>query len=162
MLVQWMPWKRFFYQKQDVVQNIPFIIGIQTPWLCLMMVKHSHNNFMSMDSTFSTNKYGVSSHFFYSSIQLHFNVCILYNYICFVCDIVSTLHFNCLWRTSQWGSSSLGDFFTQYYKWHMQMDVNINCGLKKRTTKLGCQGFHHRWCCSWNWGIKAMFLFLLR
>ena len=84
----------FFYQKQDVVQNIPFIIGIQTPWMHLMMVKHSHNNVMSMDSTFSTNKYGVSSHFFYSSIQLHFNAYTLYNYICFVCDIVSSLHFN--------------------------------------------------------------------
>ena len=82
----------FFYQKQDVVQNIPFIIGIQMLWMCLMMVKHSHDNVMSMDSTFRTNKYGVSSHFFNSFIQLHFNACILYNYICFVCDIVLTLH----------------------------------------------------------------------
>ena len=124
------PWNFFFYQKQDVVQNIPFIIGIQTPWMSSMMVRHLDNNVMSMDSTVSTNKYGVSSYllFFYTSIQLHFNAYILYNYICFVCGIVSTLHFNGLWRTSQWGSSSLGDFFTQYYIWHMQMDVNINCG----------------------------------
>ena len=52
----------FFYQKQDVVQDIPFIIGIQTKWMRSMMVKHSHNNVISMDSTFSTNKYGVSSY----------------------------------------------------------------------------------------------------
>ena len=162
MLVQWVPSKLFFYQKQDVVQTIPFIIGIQTSWMHLMKVKHSHNNVMSIDSTFSTNKYGVSSHFFYSSIQLHFNAYTLYNYICFVCDIVSSLHFNGIWRTSQRGSSSLGDFFTQYYIWHMQMDDNINCVWKKRTTKLGYQGFHYRWCCSWNWGIKVMFVFLLK
>jgi hypothetical protein len=49
----------FFYQKQDIVQNIPFIIGIQTRWMRSMMVKYSHNNAMSMDSTFSTNMYGV-------------------------------------------------------------------------------------------------------
>jgi hypothetical protein len=41
------------------VQNIPFIIGIQTCWMHSMMVTHSHNNVMSMDSTFSTNMYGV-------------------------------------------------------------------------------------------------------
>ena len=52
----------FFYQKQDVIQNIPFIIGIQTKWMCSMMIKHSHNNVISMDSTFSTNKYGVSTY----------------------------------------------------------------------------------------------------
>ena len=53
--------KFFFYQQQDVVQNVPFIIGIQTSWMCSMMVKYSHNNVISMDSTFSTNKYGVST-----------------------------------------------------------------------------------------------------
>ena len=63
MLVQRVPSKLFSLPKQDV-QNIPFIIGMQTPWVHLMMVKHSHNNVMSMDSTFSTNKYGVSSIFF--------------------------------------------------------------------------------------------------
>ena len=49
----------FFYQKQNIVQNIPFIIGIQTHWMGSMMVRYSHNNAMSMDSTFSTNIYGV-------------------------------------------------------------------------------------------------------
>jgi hypothetical protein len=49
----------FFYQKQNIVQNIPFIIGIQTHWMRSMMVRYSHNNAMSMDSTFSTNMYGV-------------------------------------------------------------------------------------------------------
>jgi len=57
------PEKFFFYQKQDVNQNIPFTIGIQTRWMRSMMVKHSHNNIISMDSTFSTNKYGVSTCF---------------------------------------------------------------------------------------------------
>jgi len=52
----------FFYQKQDLVENIPFIIGIQTKWMCSMMLKYSHNNIISMDSTFSTNKYGVSTY----------------------------------------------------------------------------------------------------
>ena len=52
----------FFYQKHDVVQNIPFIRGIQTWWMWLMKVKHSHNNIIAMDSTFSTKKYGVSTY----------------------------------------------------------------------------------------------------
>ena len=52
----------FFYKKQDLVENIPFIIGIQTKWMCSMMLKYSHNNIISMDSTFSTNKYGVSTY----------------------------------------------------------------------------------------------------
>jgi len=51
----------FFYQKQDLAENIPFIIGIQTKWMRSMMLKYSHNNIISMDSTFSTNKYGVST-----------------------------------------------------------------------------------------------------
>ena len=51
--------KFFFYKQQDVVQYVPFIIGIQTSWMCSMMVKYSHNNVISMDSTFSTNKYGM-------------------------------------------------------------------------------------------------------
>eukprot|EP01018_Ginkgo_biloba_P008983 Gb_03895 [translate_table: standard] len=35
-----------------------FIIGLETPWMRKMMVKFSHNRLISMDSTFSTNKYG--------------------------------------------------------------------------------------------------------
>lgn len=50
----------FYYKGPDNVENIPFIIGIQTPWMREMMVKHSHNSIIAMDSTFSTNKYGVS------------------------------------------------------------------------------------------------------
>lgn len=53
------PDKFFYYQKQDIVQGIPFIIGIQTGWMRSMMVRHSHNDIISMDSTFSTNMYGV-------------------------------------------------------------------------------------------------------
>ena len=76
MLVQRVPSKLFSLPKQDV-QNIPFIIGIQTLWIRSTMVNHSHDGFMSMDSTFSTNKYGVSSHFFihlfnYVSMPIHY------------------------------------------------------------------------------------------
>ena len=42
------------------MKNIPFIIGIQTPWMQEMMVKHSHNSIIAMDSTFSTNKNAIS------------------------------------------------------------------------------------------------------
>ena len=53
---------KFFFYQQDVVLNVPFIIGIQTSWMRSMMVKYSHNIVISMDSTFSTNKYGVSTY----------------------------------------------------------------------------------------------------
>ena len=52
----------FFFQKQDVGENVPFMIGIQTSWMRSIMVKHLHTNVMSMDLTFSTNKYGVSTY----------------------------------------------------------------------------------------------------
>ncbi|GLJ47194.1 hypothetical protein SUGI_0996270 [Cryptomeria japonica] len=48
----------FYYKRPKNVENIPFIMGIQTPWMREMMVKHSHNSIIAMDSTFSTNKYG--------------------------------------------------------------------------------------------------------
>lgn len=70
----------FFYQQQDVVKNIPFIIDIQTKWMLSMMVKYSHNNMLSMDSTFSTNKYGINIFTKTSFIQLYFNVILLYAY----------------------------------------------------------------------------------
>eukprot|EP01018_Ginkgo_biloba_P033481 Gb_07967 [translate_table: standard] len=47
----------FFYQK-PVDDQTSFIIGLQTPWMLKMMVKFSYNSLISMDSTFSTNKYG--------------------------------------------------------------------------------------------------------
>eukprot|EP01018_Ginkgo_biloba_P026908 Gb_02105 [translate_table: standard] len=48
----------FFYQN-PLDDQTSFIIGLQTPWMHKMMVKFSHNSLISMDSTFSTNKYGV-------------------------------------------------------------------------------------------------------
>ncbi|GLJ36743.1 hypothetical protein SUGI_0739890 [Cryptomeria japonica] len=48
----------FYYKRPNNVENIPFVMGIQTPWMREMMVKHSHNSIIAMDSTFSTNKYG--------------------------------------------------------------------------------------------------------
>ena len=48
----------FFFQKPNG-PNVPFIIGIQTKWMLQTMVKLSHDSLIGMDSTFSTNKYGV-------------------------------------------------------------------------------------------------------
>eukprot|EP01018_Ginkgo_biloba_P022090 Gb_14052 [translate_table: standard] len=47
----------FFYQN-PMDDQTTFIIGLQTPWMHKMMVKFSHNSLVSMDSTFSINKYG--------------------------------------------------------------------------------------------------------
>ena len=49
----------FFYQKPNGA-DVPFIMGIQTKWMLEKMVNLSHNSLIAMDSTFSTNKYGVS------------------------------------------------------------------------------------------------------
>ena len=47
-----------FFQKPNDA-SVPFIIGIQMKWMLGTMVKLCHNNLIAMDSTFSTNKYGV-------------------------------------------------------------------------------------------------------
>ena len=52
--------KSFFFYQRPQGDDIPFIIGIQTEWMLRKMVKYSHNSIIAMDSTFSTNKYGVS------------------------------------------------------------------------------------------------------
>ena len=49
----------FFYQKLNGAEA-PFTMEIQTKWMLETMVKLSHNSLIAMDSTFSTNKYGVS------------------------------------------------------------------------------------------------------
>ena len=49
----------FVYQKPNGL-GVPFIMGIQTKWMLDTMVKLSHKSIIAMDSTFSTNKYGVS------------------------------------------------------------------------------------------------------
>ena len=49
----------FFYQKPNG-PGVPFIMGTQTKWMLDTMFKLSHNSIIAMDSTFSTNKYGVS------------------------------------------------------------------------------------------------------
>lgn len=48
----------FFFQKPNDA-GVPFIIGIQTKWMLETMVKLCHNSLIAMDSTFSTNRYGV-------------------------------------------------------------------------------------------------------
>lgn len=62
----------FYYKTLNSGENIPFIIGIQTPWMQEMMVRYSHNSIIAMDSTFSTNKYGVSLPT--STILIHFSL----------------------------------------------------------------------------------------
>lgn len=42
------------------MENVSFFIGIQTPWMREMKVINLHNSLIVIDSTFSTNKYGVS------------------------------------------------------------------------------------------------------
>ena len=59
--------------------DVPFIVGIQTPWMREMMVKHSHNSIIAIDLTFSTNKYGVSIEML--TIFIDF---IFYSFICFI------------------------------------------------------------------------------
>jgi hypothetical protein len=62
----------FFYQRPEG-EDVPFIIGIQTEWMLDMMVKCSHNNMLALDSTFSTNKCGVSFISFFN-VYIEFNV----------------------------------------------------------------------------------------
>jgi len=52
----------FFFYQTPHGDEMPFIIGIQTEWMLHNMVKYAHNSIIAMDSTFSTNKYGVSIH----------------------------------------------------------------------------------------------------
>eukprot|EP01018_Ginkgo_biloba_P022089 Gb_14053 [translate_table: standard] len=47
----------FFYQN-PMDDQTTFIIGLQTLWMHKMRVKLSHNSLITMDSTFSINKYG--------------------------------------------------------------------------------------------------------
>ena len=49
----------FFYLKPND-RDVPFTIGIQTKWMLETTIKLSYNNSIGMDSTFSTNRYGVS------------------------------------------------------------------------------------------------------
>ena len=66
----------FFYQRPEG-EDVPFITGIQTEWMFDMMVKCSHNNMLALDSTFSTNKCGVSfisSFNVYTEFNVSFNI----------------------------------------------------------------------------------------
>jgi len=53
----------FYYQKIGVDmndgltrQNMPFILGIQTPWQKKMMIEHRHQGGVTIDVTFGTNE----------------------------------------------------------------------------------------------------------
>lgn len=42
------------------MEDVSFVIGIQTPWMQEMKMTNSYNSLIVMDSTFSTNKFGLS------------------------------------------------------------------------------------------------------
>jgi hypothetical protein len=63
MWVQEHPALVFYYKESGVHvrgaitrDNIPFTIGIQTPWQEEMMLKHGHKKAVSIDATFATNE----------------------------------------------------------------------------------------------------------
>ena len=49
-------------------QNMPFTIGIQTPWQKEMMLEHGHRSGISVDATFETNEKKVCNKQFLSSV----------------------------------------------------------------------------------------------
>jgi hypothetical protein len=53
----------FYYQETKVEvnggfigKNMPFILGIQTPWRREMMIDHGHHRGVAIDATFKTNE----------------------------------------------------------------------------------------------------------
>jgi hypothetical protein len=53
----------FYYQEIGVEvdggfigQNMPFILGIQTPWQREMMIEHGHQGVVAVDATFGANE----------------------------------------------------------------------------------------------------------
>jgi hypothetical protein len=53
----------FYYKKIGVEvdggltrHNMPFILGIQTPWQREMMIEHGHQGGVAVDATFGTNE----------------------------------------------------------------------------------------------------------
>ena len=70
MWVQQHPPLVFYYKESGVHvrgvitrDNIPFTIGIQTPWQQEMMLKHGHRKAVSIDATFATNENKVCGHY---------------------------------------------------------------------------------------------------
>jgi hypothetical protein len=54
---------KFYYQKNRVEvdgglsnQNMPFTLGIQTPWQREMMIERGHQGGVKVDATFGTNE----------------------------------------------------------------------------------------------------------
>jgi hypothetical protein len=53
----------FYYQEIEVEvdggltrQNMPFTLGIQTPWQREMMIEYGHQRSVAVDATFGTNE----------------------------------------------------------------------------------------------------------
>ena len=77
MWVQQHPGLVFYYKESGVHvrgaitrDNIPFTIGIQTPWQQDMMLKHGHKKAVSIDATFATNENKVCRYHFPSFSML--------------------------------------------------------------------------------------------
>ncbi len=45
----------FIWHEKDDVTDLPFILGIQTPWQKQMMLKFGHNGAIALNATFGTN-----------------------------------------------------------------------------------------------------------
>ena len=43
------------WHEEDHITNLPFILGIQTPWQKEVMIKFGHKGAISMDATHGTN-----------------------------------------------------------------------------------------------------------
>jgi hypothetical protein len=49
-------WGRGGWQNMPLTrQNMPFTLGIQTPWQKEMMIEHGHQGSVVVDATFGTN-----------------------------------------------------------------------------------------------------------
>jgi hypothetical protein len=73
----------FYYQeigvKMDggfIGQNMPFIMGIQTPWQREMMIEHGHQKGVVIDATFGTNEKIVDT------------LCLIYIHGTCTCDLI--------------------------------------------------------------------------
>ena len=78
MWVQENPSLVFYYKELGVHvwgaitrDNMPFTIGIQTPWQEEMMLKHGHKKTVSIDATFATNENKVCLNHTPTVIMLH-------------------------------------------------------------------------------------------
>ncbi len=82
----------FYYQETGVEvdggligQNMPFTLGIQTPWQREMMIKHGHQGGVAIDVTFNTNEKG-------DTLCLIHNTCTCDLIHYYICNLMSLKH----------------------------------------------------------------------